>query len=631
MAERRSFYGVLVATLLVVMLLPAFLSAGPVLQRSKGDAGESIREKAEAAASHRRLIRNRRNISWYKQHSDFWAWYKYFTDNGNQEAVQEMDKIYLAYLQNKNRAEARRSYKAYLRHLGEIYKSCAESDDPNCVAAYTTRPKSKPEPPKPAPIKTCDPTRDVQCMYMALAQGKNPYMPLVVPAAPAAPVKAPAPLFARAAAQAKEPATGHYYYAPAAPSFLTKEQKAELLRICSAEDVECLQYHLRAAYGYGPSAGHAPSYRHLGCDPRTDPACKHKHVQKAPSSPYLQYPGCDPLRDPYCAHAGSLVAPRGPNPAPAGPGSCNPLFEDNCNPLTATRFSSPPDEYRSDERDDAAAIRAAPPPAEPSDPYAMFRDAYANANRVTDPYAMYRQHPTPAAPHSPDPYNILRQLMSQARDSDPYAPRMSAPESNPNPYSAVREAMNRQSSLSPMQRYPLSNPSHEEQPQEEHHPLGPPGKTKEGYDCFIGYDHECFPVRPSQPRSGDPRRALYPAEAYQPSQNADSARIGVLEPDNPDCDPEYDRDCRLRRYEPEQPQPEHHTNEDHGRGRGESEQHGQDQYEAEPYQSGQEEPYMTYPPHSQGMPSLQDILRSYGDRFPEQDDHRAYADNYRKK
>lgn len=52
-------------------------------------AGESIQEKAAAAAAHRRLIRNRRNISWYKQHSDFWAWYKYFTDNGNQEAVSE--------------------------------------------------------------------------------------------------------------------------------------------------------------------------------------------------------------------------------------------------------------------------------------------------------------------------------------------------------------------------------------------------------------------------------------------------------------------------------------------------------------------------------------------------------------
>lgn len=131
-----------------------------------------------------------------------------------------MDKIYLAYLQNKNRAEARRSYKAYLHHLGEIYKSCANSDDPNCVASYTGRPKSKPEPSKPAPIKTCDPTKDTHCLYMALVQGKSPYLPLVVPVAPAAAVKAPAPLYVRAAAQSKEPA--HYHFAPSALSFLTK-------------------------------------------------------------------------------------------------------------------------------------------------------------------------------------------------------------------------------------------------------------------------------------------------------------------------------------------------------------------------------------------------------------------------
>ncbi|XP_027861336.1 actinodin1 [Xiphophorus couchianus] len=631
MAERRSCYAVWITSLLIVMLLPAFLSAGPILQKSKGDVGESIQEKAEAAASHRRLIRNRRNISWYKQHSDFWAWYKYFTDNGNQDAVQEMDKIYLAYLQNKNRAEARRSYKAYLSHLGEIYKSCANSDDPNCVASYTGRPKSKPEPPKPAPIKTCDPTKDTHCLYMALVQGKSPYLPLVVPVAPAAAVKAPAPLYVRAAAQSKEPA--HYHFAPSALSFLTKEQKAELLRICSSDDIECLQYHLRAAFGYRASSGPLPSYSHLGCDPKKDPACKAKLAQKAPSGLYHQNPNCDPLRDPYCSYAASLVAPRAPNPsAHTGPGSCNPLYEDNCNPLTATRFSSPPQEYRGDERDEAASIRAAPPPAEQNDPYAMFRDPYANANRVTDPYAMYRQYPTPAAPQSTDPYNILRQFMSQAQDNDPYAPRMSAPESNPNdPFSAVREAMNRQSPPSPRQQYPFSNPSYEEPPQEERHSLGPPGKTKEGYDCYIGYDRECFPVRPSQPHSGAPRRTPYPVDPYQPHQNTDGDRRGVLEPDNPHCDPEYDRDCRLRRYEPAQPQPELHTQEDRSQRTEESEQHGQDQYEVEPYQSGQEEPYMSYPPQSQGTPSLQDILRSYGDRFPEQDDHRAYADDYRKK
>ncbi|KAI4806864.1 hypothetical protein KUCAC02_017657 [Chaenocephalus aceratus] len=342
--RRSSFSAVFIATLLAVILLPAFLSAGPIGKKTKRDAGESIQEVSAAAELHRKLIRNRRNISWYKENSDYWGWYKYFTENGNQEAVQEMDRIYLAYLQNKNRAEARRSHKAYLRHLGDVYKSCSDSDDPNCVSSYTSRPKPKPEAPKPAPVKTCDPTKDAYCLYAALVQGKSPYLPLVLPAAPAAapaPVKAPAPMYVRSAAPAKDPQSGYYYYAPSAVPFLTKEQKAELLRICSSEDVECLQYHLRAAHGYSPSAGAVPSYAHLGCDPKKDPNCKPKLVQKAPSGLYLQYPNCDP-RDSRCAHAASLVAPRAPNPpAPAGPGSCNPLVEEGCNPLTATKYATP--------------------------------------------------------------------------------------------------------------------------------------------------------------------------------------------------------------------------------------------------------------------------------------------------
>ncbi|XP_035475620.1 actinodin1 [Scophthalmus maximus] len=658
MAGRRRSGVFVAAAALAVMLLPVFLSAGPIGQKAKRDAGESIQESAEAAASHRRLIRNRRNISWYKQHSDFWNWYKFFTNNGNQEAVHEMDRIYLAYLQNKNRAEGRRSYKAYLRHLGDIYKSCADSDDPNCVASQTSRPKPKPEAPKPAPVKTCDPTKDTYCLYAALMQGKSPYLPLVLPAAtPApAPAKAPAPLYVRSAAPAKDPQSGYHYYAPSSTPFLSKEQKAELLRICSADDVECLQYHIRAAYGHAPSAGPLPSYAHLGCDPKKDPACKPKLVQKAPSGLYLQYPNCDPLRDPYCAYAASLVAPRAPNPpAAAGPGSCNPIYEDGCNPLTATRFATPPESYKAKETDEAAAIRAAPPAAEQSnDPYAMFRDAYAqanrgsdpyaHANRGSDPYAMFHQASAPVSPPANDPYAILRRFMSHAQLSDPQAPRMeAAPESNPNdPFSAIREAaaaMHRRGPTNARQQFPFSSPDFEEPAQEERHPLGPPGKTKEGYDCFIGYDRECYPVKPTEPRSGVHRRMPYPAEAYEPHLSADGTRSGVLEPANPDCDPEYDRDCRLRRYEPEQPhveaQPEHHAEEDHGQAAAESEhqpgQQEQEQYEAEPYQSGQEEPHMSYQPLSQGMPSLQDILRLYGDQSPEQEDHRAYGDDYRKK
>ncbi|KAG7524903.1 hypothetical protein JOB18_018842 [Solea senegalensis] len=651
--RRTSFPTVFItAALAVMLLLPVFASAGPIGKKTKRDAGQSIQEKSSAAAAQRKLVRHRRNISWYKQHSDFWNWYKFFTDNGNQEAVHEMDRIYLAYLQNKNRAEGRRSYKAYLRHLGDVYKSCADSDDPNCVASYTSRPKSKPEPPKPAPVKTCDPTKDTYCLYAALMQGKSPYMPLVLPAAAAAPapVKAPAPQYVRSAAPAKDPQSGYYYYAPSATPFLSKEQKAELLRICAADDVECLQYHVKAAYGHVPSAGPLPSYAHLGCDPKKDPSCKPKLVQKAPSGLYMQYPNCDPLRDPYCAYAASLVAPRAPHPpAPAGPGSCNPLYEEGCNPLTATRFATPPESYARDEADEAAAIRAAPPPAAAehnSDPYTMFRDAYAQANRASDPYAMYHQASAPPSPPANDPYAMLRRFMSQAQATDPYAPRMeAAPESNPNdPFSAMREAaaaMHRRGPPSARQQFPFSSPSYEEPAQEERHPLGPPGKTKEGYDCFVGYDRECYPVKPSEPRAGAHHRLPYPAEAYEPHLNSDGSRNGVLEPANLDCDPEYDRDCRLRRYEPEQgraeAQPEHHADDDHhNQGAEESQHHPeqqqeQDQYEAEPYQSGQEEPHMSYQSMPQGMPSLQDILRLYGDQNPEQGDHRAYADDYRKK
>uniref|UniRef100_A0A8C7DQ36 Actinodin1 n=1 Tax=Oncorhynchus kisutch TaxID=8019 RepID=A0A8C7DQ36_ONCKI len=545
-----------------------FLSAGPVVQMLKGD-GDATEETVVAMASPRRLVRNRRNISWYKQHSDFWSWYKYFTDNGNTEAVQELDKVYLAYLQNKNRAEGRRSYKAYLGHLGDIYKACADSEDPNCVASATNRPKPEPKtPPKPvpAPVKACDPYRDPYCLYAALARAKSQ------PPPSPAPVKAPAPLYARSPVAIKDPHSGYYYYySPAVQSFLSKEQKSELLRICSAEDVECLQFHLRAAFGHKPSAGPLPSYAHLGCDPK-DPACKPQLVQKGPSGLFLRYPNCDP-RDPRCAYA-----PRAPAPyAPAGPGSCNPLFEDGCNPLTATKFATAPEKFKEEHKDDPAAMPNAN--ANTNDPFAMFREAATSMHRRTHP--------------------------------------------------------------SPQGQAPVPPPRFEEAPQEDRHPLGPRGKTKEGYECYIGYDQECYPITRTEPRSGAHRNTAYPAEPYEPHLNADGSRNGVLEPSDPDCDPEYDTNCRLRRYQTQEEllpysnaQAEHHggpeaePSQDHSYSQGEPERDSE--AESEPYQSGQEETYGTYPPPS-GMPSFQDMLRGYGDQYPEQDDHRAYAADYSKK
>ncbi|KAL2085258.1 hypothetical protein ACEWY4_018578 [Coilia grayii] len=553
-----------------------------------------MREKAEAAASTRRLVRNRRNISWYKQHSDFWNWYKYFTDAGNSDAVQELDRVYLSYLQNKNRAEGRRSYKAYLQHLGEIYKSCADTEDPSkCVASYTSRPK--PEPPKPAPLKVCDPYKDPYCLY-------GLYSPYVAPVSG----KAPAPAAVKAPAYVMDPRSGHYYYTPVLESFLSAEQKAELLRICNAEDVECLQYHLRASYGYRPAGGPLPSYAHLGCDPKSDPACLALLMRHGPSGLHLPYGYCNPAIDPYCAYSAALrAAPGGEAQAAASQKRpCNPLFDDKCNPLTAYKLATESEDVKDEPA--SAALRAAPraapaPAAARQDPYAMFRDAAAAA--------MQRRAP---APH---PYRL------------PAQPRFQMPPRHYQP---------------------------EPEPQEERHPLGPRGKTKEGYDCFIGYDEECYPLKPAQnePRSAPHRQTPYQAEAYEPHVKDDGSRNGVVEPD-PDCDPEYDANCKLRRYEldaaengaPQEAHPaypprerqeqpdhsddasQHHQEDAYPEQHPEVPSYNQDPYD--PYQSGQEEPYAGYGPQDHGSPNFQDMLRGYGDHFG-QDDHRAYTGDYKK-
>lgn len=90
--------------------------------------------------------------------------------------------------------------------------------------------------------------------------------------------------------------------------------------------------------------------------------------------------------------------------------------------------------------------------------------------------------------------------------------------------------------------------------------LGVPGKTKEGYDCYVHYDKDCTPLE-SGPKAKaairapaklfchpfDPRcnRFSSPANAEAPK----AVEGGVILP-HPDCDPEYDYNCRLRRAEP---------------------------------------------------------------------------------
>ncbi|KAK3515499.1 hypothetical protein QTP70_023614, partial [Hemibagrus guttatus] len=562
--------------------VPPGRPSGSALQGTCSDADT---EKIHAELSSKRLSRNRRNISWYKQHSDFWNWYKFFTDMGNQQGVADLDRVYLAYLQNKNRAESQRSYKIYLQHLGEIYKSCAESDDPNCVASYFSRSKPKAEPQRPAPVKSCDPFRDPQCLY-ALGYSAYPYVASVKSPAPA-PAPAPAPVKSPAYIRTpvvKEPSSGQYYYAPVAQSFLSAEQKAELLRICGAEDVECLQYHFRGAYGYKPAGVPAPSYAHLGSSTQK--------AQKAPAGLYLHYPNCDPRVDPYCAYG--AVASSQKSDAPSSPASlerfCNPLYEENCNPLTSTRYGvvAPQSE---DPKDDPASVAGPIQELQNSryNPYAMFQDAAAAA--------------------------------SSAMRRFPSGPRQIPQHPQP--------------------------PTMEENSQS----FGPPGKTKEGYDCFIGYDEECYPVGTQNVPSTVPQRQLpHSMDSYEPHLNTDGTRKGVIEPD-PHCDPEYDRNCRLQRYEPETEEPEMHNSpkeeRDYQEHREEPVHHeepreevypeqqpdnqGYEQQHYDRYMSGQEDTYASYDQPNQGSFNFQDILKAYASRFPNQEHQRAYTGDYKKK
>lgn len=90
--------------------------------------------------------------------------------------------------------------------------------------------------------------------------------------------------------------------------------------------------------------------------------------------------------------------------------------------------------------------------------------------------------------------------------------------------------------------------------------LGVRGRTREGYNCYVHYDKDCIPVRPESEAKADIK---VPAEPFchpfdpkcgkftsRPNAEAPkSAKDGILLPD-PDCDPEYDYNCRLRRAEP---------------------------------------------------------------------------------
>lgn len=243
----------------------------------------------------------------------------------------------MAYLQNKHRSEEGPTFNHYLSHLSEIYKACADSDNPECISESTSKPKAAvvmPAPIKSAAVRLCNPYLDPYCLF-PLAPHAAVAEPEPAPAPAPAPAKVPAPILTPMLPMPMKSHAGFYYYAPILEPFLSPEQKNELLRICNPEDVECLQYHLRAAFGYRPALGPAPSYAALKCNPK-DPYCMPTLVHKAPTGFYhLMYPKCDPEVDPLCVI--NVAAPVTAKEAPKEQ-QCNPLFDAGCNPLTATKL-----------------------------------------------------------------------------------------------------------------------------------------------------------------------------------------------------------------------------------------------------------------------------------------------------
>ncbi|KAJ8011185.1 hypothetical protein DPEC_G00055550 [Dallia pectoralis] len=293
-------------------------------------------ETASAVSSD---VRSKRSLSYsipvFGQVPDFWGWYKHFMDSGNQEGIEDLDRMYMGYLQNKHRSEESPTFNHYLNHLSAVYKNCANSDNPECIAESTSKPKAKVAMPAPlmnAPVTMCNPYLDPYCLFPMIPKAAAPEPP---------PAPARAPVLTPFLPQPMKSPAGFYYYAPVLEPFLSADQQAELLRICNPDDTECLQYHLRAAYGYRPAPGPAPSYSALSCDPTTDPYCRPQLVRKAPSGYFHLYPTCDPATDPLCV--ASVAAPPAPQEAAAEvprEQHCNPLFDQGCNPLTATKLAS---------------------------------------------------------------------------------------------------------------------------------------------------------------------------------------------------------------------------------------------------------------------------------------------------
>nr|QNR56071.1 actinodin1/2 [Neoceratodus forsteri] len=649
---------ILTGVFLALTVLPDLPEGSPVPSSKKGDVGDErvTVEQKEASGFLGKLARRKRNARWYHQNPTYMSWYQYFTDTGNQEGIYELDKAYLKYLQNKNRDEARRSYRYYVQHLQEAYASgakCDPSKDPHCAHYLSTKGvvRSTPAPP-PAPLKPCDPRRDPYCL---------PYT------------------------SPRRPPVTYYYYAQ--PQ-LSSTQRAEIARLCDPSDIRCIQYYFKA-YGYRAAVAAVPVYVQYDCDPYKDPSCSHKPAKRDA----YNYPNCDPDYDPYCIP---------PNDAPLDKSSahrdCDPLYDPDCHPLSGTRDGSVPD-----------------PDCDPeTDPYCRSpMPRFRNGMRVDcdpyyDPYCQenYKPKDEPA----PEPICDPRYDPNCRSPSPEYSERKPEyegcdPRHDPNcrtPYpmtvGKTAEGYNcyvyydegcYPVHASSVAREPECNPAYDPycKPQNPS-PISSPYKCDPYYDpncrsespqpsdsnpadCDPRYDPKCRTTQQYSPyqncnpdydpdcKSASPYGLIRsnPAEPYDPYYNPDGYRDGVYEPD-PDCDPEYDPNCRLHRHKtnsngyehpptPETTQddtsrgkyeehhPEHYGNTKHGDStgydnRGYDERYG-DRQESEqrPYDGGHKESNHSPNKESENSYDKHDTY-GYGHSDPRYDDpDRGYEDSYR--
>merc|ERR1719341_2194871 len=98
-------------------------------------------------------------------------------DTHNQEGIEDLDRLYMAWLQNNHKAQENPSFNPYLAHLSEIYKTCANSDDPECIAESSSKPKAglvMPAHIKSAAVRYCNPYLDPYCLFPLAAKAAPP-------------------------------------------------------------------------------------------------------------------------------------------------------------------------------------------------------------------------------------------------------------------------------------------------------------------------------------------------------------------------------------------------------------------------------------------------------------------------